>query len=129
MKKAKLSFYKCVQNSQEFGGDNEHMTAQVFFNLEYNGTVTDLYAEIKQTVGSDFKEEQIEVRPPEGIKGPFNFDAFSKAAKEYYLRSVGSRGSGIRIEGSSSNIMMMNNTFEMPFVVEISIYDPSGSAW
>lgn len=129
MKKAKITFFKCVQDSQEFGSNDEHMISRIFFNAEYNGTVnTNLYAQIKQAVGSSFNEEQIEVSFPEGITGPFNFVAFSEAAKEYFLRLVGSGGSGINIGGGCSNIRMMNNTFQMPFEVEFDISEP-GTAW
>jgi len=34
MSKAKIIFYKCVQDSQDYGSDDEHMVSRVFFNLE-----------------------------------------------------------------------------------------------
>lgn len=34
MSKAKIIFHKCVQDSQDYGSDDEHMVFRVFFNLE-----------------------------------------------------------------------------------------------
>ena len=53
MAKAKLVFHKCIQDSQDYGSDDERMVSRVFFTLTVAGNEhPDLYADIKQTVGS-----------------------------------------------------------------------------
>ena len=129
MKQAKISFFMCIQDSQEFGSDDEYMVSRVFFNMEIDGELkTDLYSNIKQTVGSNFEEGQIEVGFPVGITGPFNYEKFSDAAKKYYLKLVGSQGSGIKIGNGCSNIRMMHNIFKFPYNVEFEIPE-SGTSW
>ena len=34
MKKARVTFRKCIQDSQEYGSNNEYMVSRVFFDLE-----------------------------------------------------------------------------------------------
>ena len=56
MKKCKVIFRKCIQDSQDYGSDDEHMTSRVFFDLEIDGKIfKDLCADLKQTVGSDIE--------------------------------------------------------------------------
>ena len=51
-----MTFQRCVQDSQEFGSDDEHMVSRVFFGLEIGGNAYhDLHVDIKQTVGSEFE--------------------------------------------------------------------------
>ena len=121
MKKCKVIFRKCIQDSQDYGSDDEHMVSRVFFDLEIDGEIfKDLFADLKQTVGSDIETGIIEVGPPKGYGGSFNYIAFRDAAEKYYRSLVGSQGRGVRIKGSS-NIRMRNNTFiqEMRFEFEL----------
>lgn len=87
-----------------------------------------MYSNIKQTVGSNFEEGQIEVGFPVGVTGPFNYESFSDAAKKYYLKLVGPQGTGINFGDGCSNLRMMHNIFKVPFNVEIEISD-SGTSW
>jgi len=34
MSKAKVIFHQCIQDSQEYGSDDEHMVSRIFFILE-----------------------------------------------------------------------------------------------
>lgn len=82
MAKARVVFDKLIQDSQDYGSTDEHMVSRVFFTLELEGkTHNDLYADIKQTVGSSFEIASLEVSPPRGYAGPFNHEAFRKAAE------------------------------------------------
>ncbi|HOA79504.1 MAG TPA: hypothetical protein PKK61_00365 [Defluviitaleaceae bacterium] len=129
MKKARVDFIKCIQDSQEFGSDNEHMVSRIFFNIDLAGNIQkEMYVDIKQTVGSVFNKDQIEVSFPKNLKGPFNYEEFSKYVKEYYSKLVGSQGSAIRIGEGCSNIRMMNNTFVIPYSVEFEVSD-AGTSW
>ena len=121
-KKLKGLFYKCIQDSQEYGSNDEHMVSRVFFSLEIDGKKYDgLYSNIKQTVGSNFETGVIEVGSPVGYDGPLNYMAFRDAAEKYFRQLVGSSASGIHIVGGS-NIRMTNNTFmvNMPFEFDVS---------
>ena len=126
MKIAKIIFFKCIHDSQEFGSNDEYMVSRVFFSLENDGIEKSyLFAQIKQPVGSSCNEKYVEVNFPEGITGPFNFNAFSDAAKAYYMRLIGARGCFINVGDSCSRIQTMNKSFHMAHEVEFNISDPS----
>lgn len=128
MAKAKLTFHKCIQDSQAYGSDDEHMVSRVFFTFTVAGKERpDLYADVKQTVGSDFESGSIEVSRPHGYNGPINYKAFRTAVEKYYRGLVGSQGSGIRISGGR-NIRMRNNTIIQPMSVEFEI-DEGEAGW
>ncbi|HEY8910212.1 MAG TPA: hypothetical protein VIM51_08030 [Desulfosporosinus sp.] len=96
------------------------MITRLFFTLEYNGElIPNLYTQLKQKVRSNFNEEEIEVAFPEGIIGPFDFEAFTVGAKEFFLRLVGPRGCGINITEGCSNTRIMSSTFRMLYEVEL----------
>ena len=117
----KVSFHRLIQDSQELGSDNEFMVSRLFFSLEVAGSVyKDLYANLKQTVGSDYTEENIEVGPPVGYSGPFNHEAFAEAARQYYLGCVGPNAWGMRIS-AGAGFRAQNNTFVRDKAVEIQL--------
>ena len=96
MAKLKITFSECIQDSQEYGSNEEHMVSRVFFRLEVDGhDYGNHYCDIKQTVGSSYATGPIEVSGPKGgsYKGPFNYEAFRKAAEGYYRGLVGPSGS------------------------------------
>jgi len=128
MSKAKVVFFKCLQDSQELGSNDEHMVSRVFFTLEIDGqSFVNLYANLKQTVGDDYETGSIEVSQPQGYSGPLNYEAFSNAAVKYYRSLVGSQGRVIRVEGSR-NARMRNNTFMRMMEVEFDI-GKSDTSW
>ncbi len=117
MKTARVFFHRCLQDSQELGGD-EHMVSRVYFTLEIDDQIfTDLHADLKQTVGSDFKSGYIEVGPPQVYEGPFNHEAFSDAARRYYISSFGPQGRAIRINKGR----MRNNISVQEMMVEFEV--------
>src|SRR5882672_7037844 len=110
--KAIVTFTKCIQDSQDYGSDDEHMASRIFFDLEVDGQPRlGLHVDVKQVVGSSYETGDIEVGRPVGYRGPFNYIAFRDAVERYFRSLVGSAGSGIRITGGS-NIRMRNNTFD-----------------
>lgn len=115
MKQVTVIFHKCIQDSQDFGSDDENMVSRVFFTIEVEGnSYPDLYCDLKQTVGSNFEPGPIiEVTPPPRAKysGPFNYAAFRGAVEKYYRSNVGSSGTGIKIGTGAENIRMHNNTY------------------
>jgi hypothetical protein len=128
MAKARVVFDKLIQDSQDYGSTDEHMVSRVFFTLELEGkTHNDLYADIKQTVGSSFEIASLEVSPPRGYAGPFNHEAFRKAAEAYYRGLVGGSGSGIRIQGGGS-ARMRDNMFDKKSQLDFEVGNPP-AAW
>lgn len=122
---AKITFHKCIQDSQDYGSNDEHMVSRVFFIFELSGKKFDLHADIKQTVGSKYETGPIEVGGPQGYKGPFNYNAFRNAAEKYYRKLVGSTATGIRIQGAT-NIRMRDNTFIQQMTVECEVDEGAG---
>jgi hypothetical protein len=128
MARAKVTFERLIQDSQDYGSDDEHMVSRVFFSLEVEGKEHQgLYANIKQPVGSSFETAPLEISKPVGYQGPFNHAAFSAATERYYRALVGAAGRGIRIDGGN-NIRMRNNTFVQPGTAEFEI-KASGGPW
>lgn len=128
MSKATVTFHKLIQDSQDYGSDDEHMVSRAFFTLEIGDkTYSDLSTDIKQPVGSAFESTVLEVSPPQGYKGPFNYAAFRDAVEQYYRNLIGSKGRGIHIEGSS-NTRMWNNTFVQETKATFDI-DKSRAGW
>ena len=122
MAKLKINFHKCIQDSQEYGSNDEHMVSRIFFSIEVTKIENneakvekydDLYADIKQVIGGKFEENPIEVSFPyfssgEPYSGVMDYQAFRNAAEDYFRGLVGTKASGIHIEGGS-NIRMYNN--------------------
>src|ERR1700690_4156095 len=107
--KFRITFHRCIQDSQEYGSDNEHMAARVLFTLEVNGkNVGDYSADLKQTLGGDFETGSIEVGPPHAYDGPWNHANFADAASKYLRSLLGSHGTGIQTT-NNMNIRMRNN--------------------
>ena len=96
--KATVTFTPCVQDSQDYGSNDEHMVSRVFFDLEVDGKIhSGLYADLKQVVGSNYETGDIEVGLPHGYPDPFNHLAFRDAAEGYFRSLVGPR-----VQGSAS---------------------------
>ena len=118
MAKVKITFQKCIQDSQEYGSNDEHMVATVFFNIEVDGeNKGEFSADVKQTVGGDYETTPLEIGIPKDYKGPLNYQSFREAVEDYYRSQVGSSGRGIHIAGGG-NIRMYNNTFIATKIVE-----------
>ena len=110
--KATVTFKRCVQNSQEFGSDDEHMVSRVWLSVEVGGQVYDeLHVDLKQPVGADYEKDPLEVGKPQGYGGPYNHQEFCRIATDYYRRLVGSGGHGIRISRGAKNIRMRDQFF------------------
>jgi hypothetical protein len=126
--KAKMIINKCLQDSQDLGGGDDHMNSRVYFTLEIDGkNVGDLYADIKQAVGGEFEKDNIEVYLPEEYKGKLNYEDFRNAVEKYYRSLIGTQGQGIRVSGSSS-VHMRNNTFVKEMIFQFNIKD-SNLGW
>ncbi len=131
MPKVTVNFTRCVQDSQEYGSTDDHMVSRVFFTIETEGRSVPCYADLKQTVGSDYLKGDIEVAPPKTQKdekpyrGPFNHEAFREQATAYYRAYVGSSGM-IRFGPGVTNLRMHGNVFEIPRTITFEGGDPAG---
>jgi len=130
MAKVKVNFHECIQDSQEYGSDDEHMVSRIFFSIEVNGEryKERYHADLKQLVGGKFEENPIEVSLPSDssgkpYSGPMNYKAFQEAAEAYFRKLVGSKALGIHIEGGASNIRMRNNRFVVEHSIEFEAAD------
>jgi hypothetical protein len=91
MAQATIKLQRLVQDSQEYGSDDEHMVSRVFFDLEIDGKkYQGLHCDVKQIVGSSFETAPLEVSALAGYKGPFNHQAFQQVIERYYRSLVGS---------------------------------------
>jgi hypothetical protein len=116
----KIDFEKVIQDSQEFGSDDEHMVSRVFFSLMVDGKEHwGLHSNIKQTLGADYETGAIEVSPPIGYDGPIDYEIFRQAVEGYYRRLIGSQGKAIRLDPGSTGIRMRNNLFKSPVTVHV----------
>jgi len=123
---AKLILNKCIQDSQEYGSNDEFMVSRVFFDLKIGDKLfQNLYVDIKQIVGSNYESYPLEIGPPNNYSGPLNYSEFRDAIEKYYRGLVGKQGSGIHIAGAG-NIRMQNNTFIKQQVYEFNIEDDKG---
>jgi len=128
MPTATVRFIQCIQDSQDYGSDDEHMVSRVFLTLEAEGKpYPNLTVDIKQTVGAKFEDSPLEVSPPKGYHGGYNYAAFRELVEDYYRSLIGGRGHGIRIEGGA-NIRMRNNTFVQPRTATFE-YSKTSRAW
>ena len=117
-----------IQDSQDYGSDDEHMVSRIFFDLEVDGTIhKGLFVNVKQTIGSSFEKGSIEVSRPVGYQGLWDHEAFSTFAQQYYRSLVGPGGSGIRFSGGVS-IRMRNNVFIQPASFEFQV-QAAGGPW
>lgn len=127
MSQATVAFLRCIQDSQEYGSDNEHMVSRVFFTLQIDDSdPLPLYANVKQIVGSDYDTAPLEVSWPKDYEGPLSYHAYRDAVEGYYRNNVGPQALGIG--KGSKNIRMYGNVFEIREVVQFDV-ESGGAPW
>ncbi len=127
MPEAIIRFSRCIQDSQDYGSDDEHMVSRVFFRLQTDAELfPDLMCDVKQTVGEAFETAPLEVGQPIGYHGSLDYSLFRQAVEDYYRSSLG-RDKAIRIE-DGSNIRIRNILVAMETEVRIS-YTEDSEAW
>lgn len=127
--KAKIHFRELIQDSQDLGGDDEHMVSEVLFDLEIAGhTKPGLSCMVKQTVGGSFESEPLEVSRPREADS-LDLEEFRNAVEDYFRGLVGSSGRVLRVGPDASSLRMRNNRFVSSKTVEISVIKNQGSTW
>lgn len=126
MANAQVTFNTCIQDSQDYGSDDEHMVSRLFFTMRFQDIVKDGVTDIKQVVGSEFETTPLEVTPPQGFN-MLNYEEFRKSAETYYRSCIGGQGSVIRIE-NCANVRMRNNVIaiSMSFFVSLNNHEMAG---
>ena len=127
---AQITFYKCIQDSQEFGSNNEHAVSRVFFTVTVNGKTLEYFCNVLQDYGSSFSYETdpLQVSNPFSKDTKINYEQFRSAADSYYRKCVGSNASGISIGEGCTDIRMQGNTFRLLHTVSIETSENS-PAW
>jgi hypothetical protein len=126
MPKVAVNILKCIQDSQEYGSNDDHMVSRVFCRISVDGRkIGDFYSDIKQTVGADYGADSIEVIPPHDYKGHYNHQAYSEGVRAYFLRAFNRSGAEFSF-GNSTNVRMRNNTCTTPHQFEFEADQPSG---
>ena len=123
MKKVTIQFEKCIQNIQELKTEDECMFSSVFMSLYYpSGKMENISVNIKQTNGSDFVNDPLEVYSPSNLR--VDSGQFRDEVEKYYRMCVGKNAFGIKLgTGNVSNIRMYNNTFKIPYKTEVNYVD------
>ena len=99
-----VQFKELIQDSQNYGSDDQHMVSRVFFDLQvgekrYPGA----YANIRQKVGA-VASDPIDVSPPAGYVGPFDNKKFQAEAEKYFRSVIGDAGSSGRSDRSGKSL-------------------------
>jgi hypothetical protein len=134
MAKATVTFEKCIQDSQEYSSDSEHMVSRIFFTLDIDGRQIGLYVDLKQKVGSSFVDGPIEIDIPitaGSMKGEkyrclLNYEAFSRTVESYYRGLVGSVGAMNGMGGGKARTR--NIIFNERRVASFDISGPDSSS-
>jgi hypothetical protein len=135
MPKVRVTFNECVQDSQEYGSDDEHMVSRIALNIAVDGKDLGVFiTDLKQTVGSDFETGSIEVTrpveagdPKRAYRGPFDQQRFADEVEKYFRQLVGAQGWAIKL-GPGAQARMHDNRYVARKVVE---FDATGrsEAW
>ena len=126
MPTAMVHFERCIQDSQTYGSDDEHMVSRVFFSINVGGTdYPGLSVDVKQSVGEDFEAATLEVSRPHGF--PLFYAPFREAVEAYYRSLVGKSGRGIRIAGGK-NVWMRSTNLSAQRDVAVD-YEDASAAW
>ncbi len=109
----RVNFASCVQDSEDYGSDDDHIVSRVFFCIWYEGLRhPGLHADIKHAVDADVETDRLEITLPHGYDGPISAEGFRRVVGQYYRLLLGRAGSGIR--AGKCGTRMRDNTFLMP---------------
>jgi len=108
MPTAIVRFKELIQDSQDYGSDDEHMVSRVFFDLQvgdkkYPGA----YANLEQTVGAT-ASDAIDVSAPAGYAGPFDHQKFRAEVEKYFRSLVGVSGSSFTLSPGAKGVRIRN---------------------
>ena len=109
----RVNFASCVQDSRDYGSDDQYVVSRVFFSIWCGGQrYTGLYSDIKHPVDADIETNLLEITLPHGYDGPISSAAFRRSVGQYYRSLIGRGVLGARIGESCTR--MCDNTFLVP---------------
>ncbi len=119
MSKALLIFTSILQDSQELGSSSEHMVSRVLFDLRIGSDLhTDLHADVKQTIGTEYGHSPLEISMPQSLVGSISYEEFRELVEQYYRESFGPSGSALSFR-PGSQVRMMDNVVSRRSAQEI----------
>ena len=103
---ATVAFRRCIINSPDCGGDDEHVGSRIFFDLSIGEEAyANLSVDVRQLVREGTEQYSLLVTHPENYPGPLNFPVFQGLVEFYYRHAVGGKwgmfgmsGVGMRLE-------------------------------
>jgi|SRR5579862_5159423 len=120
-----VNFKGMLQDSQDVGSDDDHMVSRVFFSVTADGqTVDNLHSDVKQTVGSDYATEPLEVTRP-AYDGPMNWTEFRQCVESYYRQAL---RRFVRYSAGTV-IRMRDNRVELPQSCSFEAAGTGGAGW
>ena len=128
MPKVRITFLECIQDSREYGSDDEYMVSRVSVDIAVDRADQGRFiADLKQAVATDFETGPIEVGWPVDVethkpyRGPFDQTRFAEAATKYFRDLRGSDGWAMKLQPGRPNDRMQGNRFVRKKVVEFGV--------
>jgi len=125
MREATVTFYKLIQDSQDLGGDDEHMVSRIYFRVRADSETGEGTLDLKQMLGSKLTEDSVEVSAVKSAIELGDYQKLRSEAAQYYLSLVGENGSAMRL-GGSGNVRMRNNTFMVEKSITVALPESRG---
>lgn len=126
--RVEVTLTRCVQDSHEYGSNDEHMVSRVFLQIgRPGGQVQDTFADVKQTVGASYDAGPLEVGRPQAYKGPLDYARFQEEVGAYYRSLVGSTASAIKL-APGSTARMQGNVFNKRHAFLMDV-EEGGGGW
>ena len=102
--------FKCIRINLKristFEPDERQIDSLVEFDLNIGDEyLSDLSAEVRQLIGTDFQRQPLEVGNVIGYDGPWNDGEFREFCERYYRDVIGSSGMGSTIYRGERNLI------------------------
>ncbi len=124
MATATMIFRRCILNPPEWKGDDQHMGARLYFDLEVEGTqYGNLHADLVQRIGLGADQEFLEVTDPSGYSGPWNLPVFQGLAVFYYRHVIGA--DGLVLGTKPSDMRFVGYVLEQEMCVQFEVSEPT----
>ena len=94
MATATVAFRKCVINSPEVDGDENHLASRIYFDLDIDEEGhANAYVDVRQSLVPGLEDEPLEISAIHGYEGPLNFEVFRGSVELYFRQATGGKGS------------------------------------
>jgi hypothetical protein len=134
---ATVHFHRIDVGSQAIGTTDEHMISRVVADVERPGFQRRrISIDVKQTVGSTFARENIEVLTGSGTEG-LDANELQRAVGDYYLdlirgmtiTPVDGGAPSVRLVRPGVGVLMEQMTLSRALSVSVPLADPKGGGW